>query len=130
MILQHVYNLKKVSQDRLQELKSLTASDKPDGVHEEDAEERDDTVMVFLERAEMDTENVISASHEEIAGRERLLLERASGKLLSRSIGVPGIDVEIERAVDQVTRLIAAEDAPASGTETHENGNATKEKRL
>lgn len=48
-----------------------------------------------------------SAREEPVEGEERMLLRRWNGKLLAESVNLPGMELEIERAVEQVERDIA-----------------------
>jgi len=97
--LRTAYEICTITPDKMEKLKKINASPKL-----AEGDRISDAVQVIEGPRKQELSNPLLKN-----GPERLLLEKRSGKLVARVLNLPGLDVEIERAVDQISRLMAKE---------------------
>jgi hypothetical protein len=98
-LIQRAYDVQQVPQERMDQLKELATGDVTDAV-------RTKTVLELLGTK---AGPVKPEQMPEDKEHGRILLPVGTGKLVSRAIGIPALDVEIERAVAQVSSAIEKE---------------------
>ena len=97
--LQTTYEVRTIAPEQMEQLKAINADEQMQD------ETRITQALKIIDRPSkrQPVKEVSETSEEE------LLLEKRSGKLVARVLKLPGLDVEIERAVDQISRLMAKE---------------------
>jgi hypothetical protein len=96
--LQRAYQIRTIVPQQMEELKKINAAGVPE-------EQRTSQVMKIIE----DPSKTQPIQAQSDTAEEQLLLEKRSGKLVERVLKLPGLSMEIERAVDQIQRLMAKE---------------------
>ena len=112
-LLQRAYDLRVASKDQIEQLKQLNRDET-----ETDAAGREAKVLnalnaMALARRPATAKTGSPNNVQHLAGtpaKGALLLDPDSAPLMATAAGVPGLDVEIERAVMQVGRLIEKEE--------------------